>query len=61
MTIAKKQFLELISDFPDEIDIDEVIYRLYLKQKLETAERDILEGNIISHEDVIKETSQWFK
>lgn len=61
MTIVKQQLLELIRDLPEEIDVDEIIYRLYLIQKLESAEKDICEGQIISHEEVIKGTSKWFK
>jgi hypothetical protein len=61
MTIAKRDFLELVGNLPDEIDLDEIIYRLYLKQKLEDAEQDIRNGNVISHDDVIKETEEWFR
>jgi len=61
MTIAKQQILELMKDLPEEVDIDEIIYRLYLRQKLEVAEKDVREGRVISHEEVVKETSKWFK
>ena len=61
MTIAKNEILELIKDLPEEIDIDEIIYRLYLRQKLEGAEKDVREGRVVSHEEVVKETSKWFE
>lgn len=60
MTIPKQKVFELIKDLPDEVDIDEIIYRLYLMQKLESAERDVQEGRVVSHEEVVKETSKWF-
>ena len=60
MTIAKQQVLDLIKDLPEEVYIDEVMYRLYLRQKLEAAEKDVREGRLISQEEVIKETSKWF-
>jgi len=60
MTIAKQEVFELIKDLPDEVDIDEIIYRLYLRQKLESAEKDVREGQLVSHEEVVKETSKWF-
>ena len=59
--IAKQQVFELIEDLPDELDIDEIMYRLYVRQKLETAEKDVREGRVISHEEVVRETSKWFK
>ncbi len=61
MAIAKQQVFELLKDLPDQVDIDEVIYRLYLRQKLELAEQDVREGRVLSHEDVVRETSQWYK
>lgn len=61
MIIAKQQVFELIKDLPDELDIDEIMYRLYVRQKLETAEKDVREGGIISHKEVVRETSKWFE
>jgi len=61
MTIAKQQVLDLIKDLPDEVDVDELMYRLYLRQKLEAAEEDVREGRLVAHEEVIQETSKWFK
>ena len=61
MMIAKNRLLEMVNELPEEIDIDEMIYRLYLRQKLEASEKDIKEGRVISHEDVVKETDKWFE
>lgn len=61
MTITKQQVFEIVQDLPEEVDIDEIMYRLYLRQKLEAAEKDVQEGRVISHEEVVKETSKWFK
>lgn len=61
MTIAKQEVFELIKDLPEEVDIDEIMYRLYLRQKLESAEKDVREGRLISHDEVVKETSKWFE
>ncbi len=61
MTIAKQEVFELIKDLPEEVDIDEIMYRLYLRQKLESAEKDVRDGLLVSHEEVVKETSKWFE
>lgn len=60
-SIAKQQVLDLIKHLPQRVDIDEIIYRLYLRQKLELAEQDIRKDRLVSHEEVVKETSKWFK
>ena len=61
MTITKQKVLEVIKDLPEEVDVDEVIYRLYLRQKLEDAEQDVRAGDMLGHEEVVKETAKWFK
>jgi hypothetical protein len=61
MLVEKNQILEMIKGLPEKIDVDELIYTLYLKQKLETAEKDVQEGRLVAQEDVVKETSKWFK
>ena len=61
MTIAKQQVLDLLKDMPEQVDIDEVIYRLYLRQKIELSEQDVRKGNLAAHAEVVKETSEWYK
>ena len=61
MTIKKQKVLELIEELPDKVDIDELIYRLYLRKKIESAEYDLKKGRLVSHGNVIRETAKWFK
>lgn len=34
MVLRKEELVELIRQLPDEIDVEELIYRLYLREKL---------------------------
>ena len=61
MLIAKQKVVSIVNDLPAKVDLDEVMYRLYLMQKLESAENDLRKGRLISHKAVIKETAKWFK
>lgn len=61
MTVPKQQIIDMINNFPEQVDIEEILYRLYLKEKIELAEKDVTDGNLISHEDLIKETDSWFQ
>jgi len=61
MSITKSELLDIINNLPDDIDLDELIYRLYLKKKIELAEKDVEEGRTISHENVVMETEKWFE
>lgn len=60
MRIAKAQLLKLVENLPETVEIEEVLYRLALREKLEAAEQDVREGNLLSEEEVASEISQWF-
>ncbi len=59
--MKKESVIELLREMPEEIDAEELIYRLYLKQKLETAERAVLAGDLVVHEEVVKRSDKWLK
>jgi len=55
----KEEVLELVRQLPDEVDIEEVIYRLYLREKLAAAEADITAGRTLSSEEVRAQVRTW--
>lgn len=58
MTVAKAKIENILEKMPAAIDVDDLIYQLYLLEKLEEGEDDIREGRILSHEQAIKRISQ---
>jgi predicted transcriptional regulator len=58
MEILKLKLEVLLKELPDKVDIDEVMYRIYLLQKIEAGEEDIKEGKILSHKDAVKRLSK---
>jgi predicted transcriptional regulator len=58
MEILKSKLEVLLKELPDKVDIDEVMYRIYLLQKIEAGEEDIKEGKILSHKDAVKRLSK---
>ncbi len=58
MNVTKEKLETLIKDLPDNVDIEEVMYRLYLLQKIEAGETAIKEGNIFSHDEAMKRLSK---
>jgi len=55
----KEEVLELVHQLPDEADVEEVIYRLYLREKLAAAEVDIAAGRTLSPEEVREQACTW--
>lgn len=60
MRIARTQLLKLVEDLPDTVEIEDVLYRLALRERLAAAEQDVCEGRILSEEEVEAEIAGWF-
>ncbi|MBI1821442.1 MAG: hypothetical protein HYR79_07000 [Nitrospirae bacterium] len=58
MNIAKSRLESLLKDLPDEVDTEEVMYRLYLLEKIEAGEADIKEGKVLSHSEAMNRLSK---
>ena len=59
MSMHKEEVLELVRQLPDEVDVEEVIYRLYLREKLAAAEADIAAGRTLSPAEVREQAHTW--
>jgi hypothetical protein len=59
--MKKKEVLELLNQFPDEVNTEQLIHGLYLKAKLDQAEAAVEKGDVLSHEEVVRRTQQWFE
>jgi len=61
MQLAKAEVLKLVDEMPESIELEELQYRLYLRQKLEGAESDFSAGRTLSHAEVVQESAKWFE
>ena len=52
---------QLIDRLPDEATMDEIMHVLYLRAKFETGERQIREGQGISHDEAKQKLQKWVK
>ena len=59
MTIKKKEMLQLVRQLPENVDVEELIYRLYLREKLVGAEKDIASGRTLSAEEMRRQAAHW--
>jgi predicted transcriptional regulator len=56
---AKQKALEAIQRLPDNVDLEEIVYRLYVLSKIHQGMQDVEEGRAISHDDLLREIEQW--
>jgi len=59
--VKKNDVLALLREMPEDIDTDDLMYRLYLRQKLEAAEAAAETGDIISHDEVVRRSDEWLQ
>lgn len=50
----KKKAISLIKKLPEDVSLEEIMYHLYVKQKLLKAKEDIAQGKTYSHAQVKK-------
>jgi hypothetical protein len=59
VTIAKADVLEIVNELPEDIDVEELVCRLYLREKLAAAEADIAAGRTVSMAEARAEAASW--
>jgi len=55
----KEEALKTISELPDSANIDEIMYRIYVLDKINKGMDDIQNGNFITVQDLKKEIKSW--
>ena len=59
MQAAKQEALDAIARLPDDTDMDEIMYRLYVLDKIRRGREAAEQGRTISHEDLKREIETW--
>jgi hypothetical protein len=61
IAVHKERVLQLVEAFPEEVDVDALMEKLYLLQKIETAERELARGEGVPDEEVEDRLARWLK
>jgi predicted transcriptional regulator len=56
---AKQDAIEAIERLPDSAPLDEIVYRLYVLNKVQQGLQDIDGGRVIPAEQLAREIEQW--
>jgi predicted transcriptional regulator len=57
MKTVKEEIRTLIDNLPDDATWDQVMYEVYVRQKIADGEKAIAEGRVVPHEEVKKRFS----
>lgn len=52
MTTPKQAAKELIEHLPEQASWNDIMYKMYVKQKIEAGLKAVAEGRAVAHEDV---------
>ena len=55
----KQDAIEVIEQLPDNVPMDEIVYRLYVLNKVRQGMQDVEAGRSISSEELAREIEQW--
>ena len=59
--MKKNQIQQVIAELPENVNVDALIERLHLLDKIDQAEQQLVRGEGISHEAAIQRLDRWLK
>lgn len=57
----KQATLKMLRNLKDDVTYEDIMYELYVLEKIERGLRELDEGKGIPHEEVMKSLSKWLK
>jgi hypothetical protein len=61
MESIKESVLDLIKNLPDDVNFEDILYAIYVREKIEKGLAQADEGLIISHKEVKDRMKKWLK
>ncbi len=59
MESLKQEAIKVISKMPDTVEIDDIMYRLYVIDKVRKGREAVQRGEVVSIEELKKEIESW--
>ncbi len=59
--MKKQVAMDSLKDMPQDFELDELIERLVVLDKIEKGQNDIENGQVYSHEEVKNKLNKWLK
>lgn len=61
MQTAKEEVMQILRDLPDNSTLEEIQYRLYVRQKIQRGLKDVEKGRTYTQDEVEKRMDKWRK
>ncbi len=60
MNTVKQEVINILNKLPDDVDIDEIMYRLYVLDSIHKGLKDVEEGRTLTSEEVKQAIDSWY-
>ncbi len=61
MPSTKETAIDFIKNLPENLSIEEIAYKLYINDKLTKAQKQVENGNFVTHEDAKERMKKWLQ
>jgi predicted transcriptional regulator len=59
METAKEEVRRILDSLPEDATLEDIQYRIYVRQAIDAGLRDIDQGRVVSQEEVERRMSRW--
>ncbi len=59
--MQKEKLQQVVGELPDEVDVDKLVERLYLLDKIELGEQQLARGEGVAHEEAKRRLEKWLR
>ena len=56
---VKESIISYLSSLPDNVSIEDIMYHLYVRKKIQQGLNDVENGNTLSHEEMKTRVKSW--
>ena len=59
MPSVKDSVIDFIKNLPDDLTVEEIAYKLHLDERINKAQKQMKEGNYLTHEEAKERLKKW--
>ena len=59
MPSVKDSVIDFVKNLPDDLTVEEIAYKLYLDERINKAQKQMKDGNYLTHEEVKERLKKW--
>lgn len=56
---SKHDVIKFVQELPEDVTMEDILYKLYVRARIEEGIKELDEGKGISHEDAMERISEW--